>query len=99
MGYFSVADFTMNRVEAKWLLLRELVKYRRSSYGVLSTKIGDSQVFELRAPSGNTYQVDVDLMWDDRPGGAIRIFGSIDDGGWRAICPLSYSDLKAPPLA
>jgi hypothetical protein len=89
----------MERVEAKWLLLRELVKHRRCSYGQLTTKIGDGQVFEVRAPSGTFYQIDIDVVWDDQPGGAIRILGSIDDGGWRAFCPISFSDLKALPVA
>jgi hypothetical protein len=40
----------MDHVEAKWQLLRKLVKYRRHSYGVLSAMIGDSQVFEVIAP-------------------------------------------------
>ena len=30
-----------------------------------------------------------------RPGGNVRVIGSIDDGGWRAFVPLSDSFIKA----
>ncbi|MEX0612433.1 MAG: hypothetical protein WD738_14340 [Pirellulales bacterium] len=89
----------MDHVEAKWLLLRELVKYRRYRYEVLCTMIGDSQDFEVIAASGTSYQLEIDVFWDDKPAGAIRILASIDDGGWRAFCPLAYGDLKMPPTA
>jgi hypothetical protein len=87
----------MDRVEAKWRLLRALVEYRRCGYGTLREKIGESRDFEVVGSSGNQYQIETQAFWDSEPGGDIRILGSIDDGGWRAICPLSYSVLIGPP--
>jgi hypothetical protein len=87
----------MDHVEAKWLLLRMLVGYRRHSYERLRTMIGDSKQVEIVGASGMRYQIDVDIIWDAHPEGDIRILASIDDGGWRAFCPLSYCDLIPPP--
>jgi hypothetical protein len=87
----------MNRVEAKWILLRTLVEYRRFAYDELRTLIGNPVQSEIVGPSGAPYQLEIDFLWDSKPGGDIRILGSIDDGGWRACCPLGYSDLVPPP--
>jgi hypothetical protein len=38
----------------------------------------------------------VEVHWDDRPGGALRVLGTIDDGGWRALKPLCDDLLLAP---
>ena len=48
------------------------------------------------APAGREYQTEVNVLWDDRPGGNIRVIGSIDDGGLRAFAPLTDSFIKAP---
>jgi hypothetical protein len=87
----------MDHVEAKWLLLRTLVEYRRCSYDELRTMIGESKQTEIVGASGTQYQLDVEVVWDARPAGDIRIVASIDDGGWRAFCPLSYGGLVPPP--
>jgi hypothetical protein len=87
----------MNRIESKWMLLRTLVKFRRRPYDELRTMVGDSQQIECADASGTRYQIDIDIVWDSNPGGDIRILGSIDDGGWRAFCPLTYDELKTPP--
>lgn len=29
------------------------------------------------------------FFWDHREGGAIRVLGTVDDGGWRAFRPLT----------
>ena len=86
----------MDRVKAKWLLLRSMVEYRRLPYDKLRAMIGDPKVFEIVGTSGTKYQIEIDSIWDHKPGGDIRILGSIDDGGWRACCPLGYSDLISP---
>jgi len=43
-----------------------------------------------------TYQVEIDVFWDDKPGGAVRVLGMIDDGGWRAFMPMCEAFGKAP---
>jgi hypothetical protein len=86
----------VDRIEAKWLLLRTLAEFRRWPYNRRRAVVGESQHLEVTSRSGTEYQIEVDFMWDDQPEGDIRILTSIDDGGWRAICPLTYSDVISP---
>jgi hypothetical protein len=86
----------MHRAEAKWVLLRKLVEYRRYSYEKLRIMVGTSQYFEIRGPSGTEYQIEVDVVWDDQPEGAIRVLAAVDDGRWRAFCPVAFDFLSQP---
>jgi hypothetical protein len=38
------------------------------------------------------YQIEIQVFWDNKPNGDIRVMGAIDDGGLRACVPLC-SDL------
>jgi hypothetical protein len=86
----------MNRVEAKWLLLRKLAQYEKCSYGELAVMVGESRHLECRGKSGVEYQLEIECFWDDKPQGDIRVMAAIDDAGWRACFPITYSFL-APP--
>ena len=50
-----------------------------------------------RGVSGARYQLEILYRWDSRPGGAVRLMGSIDDGGRSALAPLTKSVLVEPP--
>ena len=86
----------MDSGEAATVLHDHLQQYRRSSYPDLVALLDIPQVAELRGPSGATYQLEVVVHWDDAPGGALRIIGAIDDGGWRACLPLTEGFTIAP---
>ena len=86
----------MDNAEASSLLKDHLAAYRTHSYSELQTLFGKPQVAELRSASGRSYQVEVEVFWDGRPGGALRVRGSIDDGGRRALRPLSDDFILAP---
>ena len=86
----------MDNAEAAALLKDHLAAYRLRPYSELLKLLGKPQVAELRSASGSTYQVEVEVFWDGRPGGALRILGSIDDGGWRALRPLCDDFILAP---
>ena len=58
--------------------------------------LGNQGCDEVRGPSGVEYQIEVDILWDDEPGRALRVAGSIDDGGWRAFSPLCDDFLLEP---
>jgi len=36
------------------------------------------------------------MFWDSLPDGNLRIMASIDDGGWRALLPLTESLIMKP---
>lgn len=54
---------------------------------------------EREGASGAVYQFEIQVFWDDKPGGNVRVMGSIDDGGWRAFVPLCEDFImKGPPV-
>lgn len=82
----------MNNDEALALLKQQLEQHRQASYQALADRIGaDEWRTDVRGSSGADYQVEVLCLWDDQPGGNVRVIGAIDDGGWRAFAPLSDS--------
>jgi hypothetical protein len=86
----------MNRTEAMAILKKHLDLLISSGYLALSMRTGENQAFEVKGESGVTYQIEVDIFWEKQPDGAIRIVGSIDDGGLRAFLPLTESRLVEP---
>lgn len=76
-----------NEPEAREVLRQELARWRRLSWAELAEQIGATEAGEVRGPSGALYQVEVQVFWDDAPGGIVRVQGSVDDGGWRAFAP------------
>ena len=44
--------------------------------------LGETDAFEIIGAGGVAYQIEVNAFWDDEPGGAIRVLGSVDDGGF-----------------
>lgn len=77
----------MDKENAKNILAKELAKYRSYSYSSLVEKIGTVDTFEV----GDSYQLEIEFRWDDRPDGDIRVVAGIDDGGWRAFLPITES--------
>ena len=63
----------MNREEAKRLLQDHLQTYRRRPYQDLMRLIGEIRVAEVRGPSGANYQIEVEIHWDQHPGGSIHV--------------------------
>jgi hypothetical protein len=83
--------------EAVAVLERELAALGGEPYADLVLRIADGpQAIERVAPSGTTYQMEIDVRWDARPNGNVRVIGSIDDGQWRVFVPLTRSFIKAP---
>lgn len=84
----------MDNQEAKLILAKALEPFRQSSYEELRGRMGTVYTFQVQGDSGAEYQIEIEAFWDGQPGQAIRVLGSIDDGGWRAFAPLSDSFLK-----
>ena len=79
----------MDRSEALKLLNAKLDDYRKLSYAEATARIGHEEVVEVTGPSGTPYQIDIQITWDGKPNGDVRVLGAIDDGRWRAFLPLS----------
>ncbi|OGN93549.1 MAG: hypothetical protein A2Z71_10610 [Chloroflexi bacterium RBG_13_50_21] len=86
----------MNRDEAIACLHQYLDDLEAVGYTALTRRVGEDQAFEMRSEIGMVYQLEVSILWDGKPGGAIRIIGSIDDGGLSAFLPLTDSRLVEP---
>jgi hypothetical protein len=88
----------MDKVEARDLLLKQLIPYRSYSYGEMAKLVGTNSVLEVRGRSGVDYTIELDVFWDS-PGepGNIRVMGSIDDGRLPgAFFPLSEDFILSP---
>jgi hypothetical protein len=86
----------MNEIEAKEIVERELTQYRRRSYSELLSLVDRSVTVERQSPSGVTYQVEVQVSFDDEAHRNLRVMGAIDDGGWRALKPTCGDFIVAP---
>jgi hypothetical protein len=86
----------MDRREAAEVLALELEGYQAMSYGELVRLIGDPTAYERASRRGSEFQVEVQVFWDDRPQGNVRVIASVDDGGWSAFFPLTESFIKSP---
>jgi len=87
----------MNIDEATAIVRQELTKYRSRPYIELC-RLVDTRLPSLavKGASGAEYQVMIQIHWDGRRGGDIRVIGLIDDGGWRAFIPLSEGFITGP---
>lgn len=87
----------MDEQEAKAELERELAVWRRRTYGGLAVLIGgEPETREVTGPSGVKYQIEMQVFWDAKPDGNVRVVGSIDEGGINAFLPLTEGFIMAP---
>ena len=86
----------MDLEEARAVLRVELARYRGYTRAQLERLLSEQDIKEARGASGTIYQVEIEAVWDDRVGGSIRVLGHIDDGGVRALMPLTDDFIVAP---
>ena len=79
----------MDEVEAQSILEEQLAGFSRQSYFELEGRIGKPAATTVKAPSGKKYQVEFTVFYDSAAHKALRIVGSIDNGGWRAFAPVT----------
>ena len=83
-------------MDAGLILEGELAAFRGESYAHLVQRIhGEPINHDTTAPDGTIYQIEIECMWEYRPGGNVLVTGSIDDGGWRAVSPLTRSFIES----
>ncbi len=86
----------MDKKKAAVALAEQLGLYRTRTYDMLKGMIGKVDAYEVMTADGSAYQIEVQVFWDDKPDGHIRVIGAIDDGGWRAFAPLSDDFIMTP---
>lgn len=81
----------MNKTEGSAILDDEMERLRAMSHADMQKLIGSPHVVERAGPGGAVYQIEIEAIWDDprQAGGALRVLGSLDDGGLLpALVPL-----------
>jgi hypothetical protein len=87
----------MKKKEYQAILEPIMEQYRQKPYSFWESLVEKEQItFEGTTESGREYQVEIDPIWDDKSKGNIRVCFMIDDGGWRAYCPVGNSFIIAP---
>jgi len=71
---------TMNIKEANEMLAAYVERYRGRSYAELAAAVGTKEHDRLTGPSGAPYVVEVNFVWADKPGSAVRVMCGLDDG-------------------
>ena len=86
----------MDPIEALGVLSVEAKRYLGRTHAELSSLVEEPHHLEVPGPGAVRYQIEVSATWDDKPGGTLRLFFSIDDGGLRAFAPLTRDALVEP---
>jgi len=81
----------MDRAEAKSILAKELSEFAARPYDKLVASIKHADVKNVVGELGANYQSKFSVFWASKPDGDLRIMASIDDGGSRALLPLTDS--------
>ena len=79
----------MDTVAARKVLDEWLAKLRAVPYRELAARVDSVTYDEVARDSERSWQVEVQVLWDDAPDGNVRVTASIDDGGLRAFVPVS----------
>jgi hypothetical protein len=76
----------MNKQEAGILLDAELDRFRSMPYDELIGTIG-GEIFtcERTAPSGETYQIEIETCWENQKK-RVRVLGRIDESPHKPVC-------------
>ena len=81
----------MRKTVARKLLKIELNNLRVRTYSYFAQSVNKTTHREILGPDGFPYQIELEVFWEDRRGGNIRVLGSIDDGKLRAQARLTDS--------
>ena len=86
----------MDKEEAKTILSTELDNYKKLSYSDLLYLLDTQDTKEVQSFSGVIYQLEFQVIWDDKKGGNLRVMGAIDDGRLRSLFPLTNDFILSP---
>lgn len=86
----------MDRAEAKLILATELAEFAARPYDKVMASLKHTDVKNVVGDSGTNYQIEINVFWDSKPDGNLRIMASVDDGGWHAFIPVTDSFIMKP---
>lgn len=86
----------MDTAAAQKVLDQWLARLRTVPYRELASRVDSVTTDEVARDSERSWQLEVQVFWDDEPNGNVRVVVSIDDGGLRAFVPMSEDFIKSP---
>ena len=86
----------MDKVAAQKVLKEWVTRLRAVPYKELAFRVDSVTTDEVVRDSERSWQIEVEVQWDDEPDGNIRVTVAVDDGGLRAFVPLTESFIKSP---
>ena len=87
----------MDRSEAHDVLRRHLEKFKVRSYKELVELIDKPQFSSVTTENGVSYNVEVRIRWEGRPGTDLRVIGLIDDKSFLgAVLPVTEDFIVTP---
>ena len=86
----------MDTAAAQRVLDKWVAKLRTEPYRALASRVGSTTTDKIPRDGERSWQVEVQVFWDDEPNGNVRVMVSIDDGGLRAFVPITNDFIKSP---
>ena len=87
------------REEEDLLLARVSGEWRGRGFADLAERVraGGHEAYQRVGPSGRLYNVEVQVLWDHKPGGPVRVLVSVDDGSLIGALKPRCSDFMLSP--
>ena len=86
----------MNDDVAYVLIDSELRRLLELPYSELIKLVGAPEFRQVVGEDGTAYQIEIEAIWDITQGEDVRVIVSVDDGGWRALKPLTQDFVMRP---
>lgn len=74
----------MDSHDARAVVTEQLRRYRTLTYEELRRLLNEQDCFEIRGPSGVSYQIEIEAMWDDKPTAIYEWSGTLTTAGSEA---------------
>jgi hypothetical protein len=80
----------VDKAEARQVAAARIAELRSVPFPELSRRLADAvETDEVVGPSGVSHQLAIQGLWDDKDEANLRVIVSVDDGGLRAMAPIS----------
>lgn len=79
----------MNKKVANEIFEEKLIFLKQFNYEYLCKYLTETKYETIIGTDGKEYQMQIQAFWDDKPNEVLRMWISIDDGGWRAFIPMN----------
>jgi hypothetical protein len=86
----------MDEKVAYALIDAELRRLRQLPYAELIKRVGTPDTKQVAGEDGNSYQLEIEAIWDITRGEDVRVIVSADDGGWRVLKPFTGDFIMRP---